>query len=332
MEDFPEEQASHPYHRLTPDSVIDAVESLGLLSDARIFPLNSYENRVYQVGIEEAPPLIAKFYRPNRWTTEQILEEHQFTYELADAALPVVKPLMYNNQTLHQFDEFKFALFPRQGGRMPEPGHLHQLFRMGQFLGRMHAVGAAKPFIHRPILDINEWGLGSREFLLTTQSLPAYLLKAYAQISEELINCMNDLWRDDFKPIRLHGDCHMGNILWRDDHPHFVDFDDARSGMMMQDIWLLISGNRYEKCTQLEEIVEGYNEFNDFPLSQLSQIEILRTLRIMNYSAWLARRWTDPAFPHHFPWFNTEKYWGEHILELKEQLSALQEPSLTLIR
>jgi len=324
--------SSHAYNRLSPDRVLDAVESLGMVTDARILALNSYENRVYQVGIDEETPIIAKFYRPHRWSKEQILEEHQFLLELTEAELPVVSPMIINGETLHSFDGFDFTLFPRQGGHMPEPGQLDQLFRMGQFLGRIHAIGASKTFQHRPALNIRQWGQESRDYLLENNAIPLTLVNAYDKITQELIKIMTDSWREDFVKIRLHGDCHMSNILWRDDHPHFVDFDDARSGPMIQDIWLLISGDRTEKLIQLEEIVEGYNEFNEFPLAQLSQIEILRTLRIMNYSAWLARRWSDPAFPLHFPWFNTERYWGEHILELKEQLSALQEPALTMLR
>ncbi len=324
---------SHPYNDLKPETVIDAVESLGVMSDARIFPLNSYENRVYQVGIEDGVPLIAKFYRPHRWSEQAIIEEHAFSWELFDQELPVVPPIKdYNGTTLHQFKGFHFSIFKRQGGHAPELDNLNSLFLIGRHIGRMHAIGAKHSFKYRPSITVEEWAINSREFLLTNNFIPRDLILAYDTLTQDLVTRVSAMWakHPDLKTFRIHGDCHGGNILWRNDLPHFVDFDDCRNGPAMQDIWLLLSGDRQQRTGQLAEIAEGYNEFFDFDPSQLNLVETLRTLRIMNYSAWLARRWSDPAFPHHFPWFNTERYWAEHILELREQLAALDEAPLIL--
>lgn len=322
----------HPYAALTPDKVLDAVESTGLLSDARTLTLNSYENRVYQIGVEDAQPVIAKFYRPERWSTEAILEEHSFSQELADMELPVVAPSIINGQTLHEFDGFRFSLFPRRGGQAPELDNMDNLLILGRFIGRMHAVGATKSFVHRPSIDIQSYAIDSREFLLNNDFIPGELLPAYETLSRDLIDKLEQRFQQfsGLKNIRLHADCHPGNILWRQDAPNFVDFDDCRTGPAIQDLWMLLSGERHDQQLQLAEIVEGYNEFFDFNPLELNLIESFRTLRIMHYSAWLARRWTDPAFPHNFPWFNTERYWSEHILELREQFAAMDEQPLAL--
>jgi Ser/Thr protein kinase RdoA (MazF antagonist) len=321
----------HPFAKLTPDAVMDAVESTGLLTDARVFALNSYENRVYQVGIEGGTPIIAKFYRPNRWSRAQILEEHQFTAELAESGLSVVPPLRAaTGESLYQFGDFDFALFKRQGGHAPELENFDHLQAIGRALGRLHNVGAARPFAHRPALDIDSFGHASVAFL-TEHFIPVSLLPAYTSLARDLLAGITDAFKR-FSPtqLRLHGDCHPGNILWRDDTPHLVDFDDARTGPAIQDIWMLLSGDRQQQLAQLSEIVEGYDLFCKFDARELQLIESLRSLRIMQYSAWLARRWDDPAFPKTFPWFNTERYWAEHILELREQLAALQEEPLRL--
>ncbi|HEY7884486.1 MAG TPA: serine/threonine protein kinase [Cellvibrionaceae bacterium] len=322
----------HPYDSLTPDLVMDAVESLDYRCDARVFALNSYENRVYQVGIEEAAPLIAKFYRPARWSDEQILEEHEFSHTLADLGVSVVPPLVLNNDsTLAQFADFRFALYPRQGGHAPNLDDFDHLLSLGRALGRIHALGRVRPFASRPSITVETFGRASREFLLENAFIPESLLPAYTTLSEDLLQHCDRIFNDThFQPIRLHGDMHPGNILWREDVPHFVDFDDARMGPAVQDLWMLLSGERSQQSLQLAEILEGYGEFCDFNPAELLLIEALRTLRIMHYSAWLARRWQDPAFPHSFPWFNTERYWAEHILELREQLAALGEPPLTV--
>ncbi|MGS2723610.1 serine/threonine protein kinase [Porticoccus sp. GXU_MW_L64] len=323
---------THPYDALTPDRVIDAVEQQGYFSDARILPLNSYENRVYQVGIEDGEPLIAKFYRPRRWTREQILEEHQFTQELAQLDIPVVPPVADSDgQTLHSDGDFDFALFERRGGRAPELDNLDNLEILGRYLGRIHAAGKARPFLHRPGVDVQSYAIDSYQFLSHQQSLPMALETAYCTLVEDLLPRLQKLFDNcHYQVIRLHGDCHPGNILWRDDLPHFVDFDDCRSGPAIQDLWMLLSGDRRQQTEQLDAIVEGYQQFCDFDPAELALVEGLRSLRLMHYAAWLARRWDDPAFPRAFPWFNSERYWGEHILELREQLAALDEPPLSL--
>ncbi|MDM3872316.1 serine/threonine protein kinase [Porticoccus sp. W117] len=332
MTDRDRNNNAHPYDALTPDRVIDAVEQQGYFSDARILPLNSYENRVYQVGIEDAEPLIAKFYRPQRWSRDQILEEHQFTQELAQLEIPVVPPLADSDgKTLHSDGDFDFALFQRRGGRAPELDNLDNLEILGRYLGRIHAAGKAGSFQSRPAVDVQSYAIDSYLFLKNHQCLPMALETAYCTLVEDLLPQLEDLFgRCQYQSIRLHGDCHPGNILWRDDLPHFVDFDDCRSGPAIQDLWMLLSGDRRQQTEQLDTILEGYEQFCDFDPAELALIEGLRTLRIMHYAAWLARRWDDPAFPRAFPWFNSERYWGEHILELREQLAALQEPPLSL--
>lgn len=322
----------HAYQSLTPDLVMDAVESLGHRCDARVFPLNSYENRVYQVGIEDSAPLIAKFYRPRRWSDEQILEEHQFSQALFDLGVSVVPPLAdADGETLAHYQGFRFALYPRQGGHAPNLDDFDQLLSLGRALGRIHALGQITPFTHRPTLDIDTFGEASRSYLLEQGFIPDSLIPAYESLSRDLLTrCQSAFAAVDYRPIRLHGDMHPGNILWRDPVPHFVDFDDARNGPAVQDLWMLLSGEREQQNLQLAEVLEGYREFADFNTAELGLIEALRSLRLMHYAAWLARRWSDPAFPHNFPWFNTERYWAEHILELREQLAALDEPPLAV--
>ncbi|KZY70996.1 stress response kinase A [Oleiphilus sp. HI0071] len=322
----------HPYERLLPDMVIDAVESLDLLSDQRIFPLNSYENRVYRVGLEESAPCIAKFYRPQRWDKEAILEEHAFSFELQENDINVVAPLIINGQSLHEFEGFQFALFPMQGGYAPELELPDTMYRIGLNIGRMHQVGSSKQFEHRQTMSLEQWAINSRAFLLENDFLPMSLQTAYDTLTDDLVKTMKSiLAHHKARDQRIHGDCHMGNILWREDQAFFVDLDDCVMGPAVQDIWLLLSGDRLQQTSLLSEFLEGYEEFASFDLKELNLIETLRTMRIMNYSAWLAKRWKDPAFPMHFPWFNTERYWSEHILELREQLSALNEPPLQLM-
>lgn len=323
---------AHPYEALSPDLVLDAVESSGYLSDMRILALNSYENRVYQVGMEEGPPLIAKFYRPERWSDAQIQEEHDFTRDLLDLEVSVVPPTPdADGHTLREYQGFRFALYPRQGGHAPNLDDFDQLLTLGRVLGRIHALGETRPFTERPTLDVQSFAINSYEFLLSEAFIPESLRPSYETLGADIIRRLERIFADtEYTPIRLHGDCHPGNILWRGDAPHFVDFDDARNGPAIQDLWMLLSGDREQQTAQISEVVEGYQEFCDFNFAELNLIEALRSLRIMNYSAWLARRWQDPAFPKSFPWFNTERYWGEHILELREQLAALDEPPLAL--
>ncbi len=319
----------HPFDSLNPSFVLNAVDHLGYVSDGRILALNSYENRVYQVGIEDDEPIIAKFYRPNRWSDDQILEDHQFCAELVEQELPVVPPIVKDNTSLFDCGDFRMALYPRKGGHAPELDNLDNLFTMGRFLGRMHAVGKINAFKYRPAITCKHYGYDSAA-LIEGSYIPDHVHESYQVVSNELLKIIDTVYVDSESSdyIRVHGDCHVGNILWRDEAPHFIDFDDSRMAPAVQDIWMLLSGDRERQSAQLNEIIEGYNEFSEFPINQIKYIESLRTLRIMYFAAWLARRWDDPAFPHAFPWFNTTQYWEQHILDLREQLGEINAPSL----
>jgi len=328
------ESNQHPFETLTPDFLMTAIETQGYLCDGRLLALNSYENRVYQVGIEDQTPLIAKFYRPNRWTEQQILEEQQFSFELAEQELPIVCPLINDDgQSLFQYGDFHFSLFPRQGGHAPELDNLDNLLIIGRMMGRIHSIGATRSFTTRPQLSSQNFGHDCVK-LISEQFIPASLKAAYDTLTRDLLQRIDEnmaqAQTNGLTYIRTHGDCHSGNMLWRDDAPHFVDFDDARMAPAIQDLWMFLSGDRARRTSQINELVEGYNEFYDFQPRELHLIETLRTLRMIHYAAWLASRWQDPAFPKSFPWFNSERYWGEHILELREQLAALDEPTLEI--
>ncbi|OGT20804.1 MAG: stress response serine/threonine protein kinase YihE [Gammaproteobacteria bacterium RBG_16_57_12] len=318
------------YATLGPELILDAVESLGLRCSARILALNSYENRVYQVGLEDSAPVVVKFYRPGRWSDEQILEEHRFTLELADLENPVVAPLVLaDGRSLHHFGGFRFAVYPRQGGHTPElsdPEHLH---RIGRALGRIHALGAVHPFRARPDISLDSYVHEPARFILEHDFIPGALLPAYQSLLADLLPLLREFMTGiEYPIIRLHGDCYPSNILWADDGPHLVDFDDCRNGPAVQDVWMFLSGHRDERQGQLCELLDGYGEFHDFNPAELGLIESLRTMRLIHYAGWLARRWDDPAFPRSFPWFNTPRYWEEHILTLREQYAALQEEPL----
>jgi Ser/Thr protein kinase RdoA (MazF antagonist) len=319
-----------PFSELTPDFILNALESLDLRCDGRLLALNSYENRVYQVGMEDAPPSVAKFYRPFRWSDAAIQEEHDFSHALAAQEIPVVPPLELAGSTLHHFDGFRFAVFPRRGGRAPELGDPDTLEWLGRFIGRIHAIGATSDFVHRPTLDIESFGVEPREYLLTHGFIPADLDAAYRSVSAQALEGVRHCFdrAGDVSRIRLHGDCHPGNVLWTDDGPHFVDFDDCRMGPAMQDLWMLLSGERGDMVRQLSDLLAGYEDFYEFDPRELHLVEALRTLRLIHYSAWLARRWDDPAFPKNFPWFNTQHYWQDRILELREQIALMDEPPL----
>ncbi len=317
--------SEHPYDRLTPDCVLDAVESLGFLSDARVLALNSYENRVYQVGIEDSLPLIAKFYRPDRWSREQILEEHQFSIELAQQEIPVVAPLMIEGESLFDYNGFMFCLFERRGGHAPEIDNFDHLYRLGQILGQIHQLGKAQAFDHRPVLSQQEFGVDAVENVLASGLLPSSMHDAYTSTIEHLLpHCSID----GFDTLRLHGDCHVGNILWRDDLFLFVDFDDCRQGPAMQDLFMFLNGDHHFQQQQVIELLDGYEEFCDFDTREFKLIHPLRSLRMINYAGWLAKRWQDPAFKKAFTWFESERFWGEHINGLREQLANIDEPLL----
>lgn len=327
---------SHPFSALTPDLVLDALEHAGLRCDGRMLALNSYENRVYQIGLEDSAPVIAKFYRPDRWDDVAILEEHAFTRELAAREIPVVPPLVLAGKTLHEFVGFRFAAYPRQSGRPPELDDPDTLEWMGRFMGRIHAVGATQAFVHRPTLDIDTFGTEPRAWLLENGWIPPELLGAWESVSAQALESVRHCFERAGKvpTLRLHGDCHMGNVLWtegaEDSGPHFVDFDDCRTGPAVQDLWMLLSGERAAMTRQLSDVLAGYEDFFEFDRRELHLVEALRTLRLLHYSAWLARRWDDPAFPAAFPWFNTPRYWQDRILELREQVALMQEPPLNV--
>lgn len=320
---------------LTPDLVLDAVESTGLRCDGRILALNSYENRVYQIAIEDQPPVVAKFYRPGRWSDAAILEEHEFSRQLAEAEVPVVTAVAdQSGDSLHHYEGYRFALFPRQLGRAPEMQDSTSLAWIGRFLGRIHQIGARQRFHQRPELNQQSFGEQPRDWLLNHDFIPADLREAYASVSRQALDGVAACYQraGQIGSIRLHGDCHLSNILWLpegpDAGPHFVDFDDARMGPPIQDLWMLLSGERAEMQAQLADILAGYEDFSEFDSRQLYLIEALRTLRLLHYSAWLAQRWDDPAFRTAFPWFNTQRYWQDRILELREQIALMDEPPL----
>lgn len=321
-----------PYSGLTPDRVLDALAAVGFRPDGRLLSLASYENRVYQAWMEEGPPRVAKFYRPARWSDAQILEEHAFTQELAEREIPVVAPLAIEGGTLHAFEGFRFAVFPRRGGRAPELEDPKTLEWIGRFVGRIHAVGATRAFRERPALDVGSHGAEPRGWLLASGFIPADLLEAWKSVTALALDGVRRCYEraGDVKLIRLHGDCHAGNVLWTDEGPHFVDFDDCRTGPAVQDLWMLISGDRTSMTRQLMDVLAGYEDFREFDPRELALVEALRTLRLIHYSAWLARRWDDPAFPAAFPWFGTQRYWQDRILELREQIAAMEEQPLSV--
>lgn len=319
-----------PFANLSPENLLNAIESLGVRCDGRLLQLNSFENRVYQVGIDDALPLVAKFYRPARWSDTAILEEHAFTLELVEREVPVVPPVSFNGQTLHHYDGHRFALFAKQGGRPPELDREDTLEWIGRFLGRIHAVGASGDYQVRPSLDIQHFGTEPRDFLVAGEWLPPELKSAWTSVADQALECVSYAFQraGDVQMLRLHGDCHPGNLLWTDDGPHFVDFDDSRTGPAIQDLWMLLSGNGAEMRAQLNVLLRGYETFREFDDRELHLIEALRTLRLIHYSAWIARRWHDPAFPAAFPWFGSVRYWQDRILELREQVALMQEPPL----
>nr|WP_086984585.1 serine/threonine protein kinase [Vibrio aphrogenes] len=317
------------FDALTPDFMWYALESIGIRAESGLLALNSYENRVYQFVDEEKKRYVVKFYRPQRWTQEQILEEHQFTLALLEQDIPVAPPCLINGMTLHQYQGYYFALFASVGGRQFEVDNLDQVEWVGRFMGRIHQVGQAKPFIHRPTIGLEEYLYQPRQLLQQSSFIPSHLENSFFSDLDSLIGQLEQHWVNAPSQIRLHGDCHPGNILWRDG-PMFVDLDDARNGPAIQDLWMLLSGDQAEQRLQLEVILEAYSEFATFDPQQLKLIEPLRGLRMVHYMAWLAKRWHDPAFPIAFPWFNDAKYWENQVLAFKEQIFALQQPALSL--
>ena len=318
-----------PYAALSPDLTLAALESVGIACTGSILALNSYENRVYQIGTEDGF-VVAKFYRPGRWTDEAILEEHEFSLELAGHEIPVVPPLEIDGATLNEHGGYRFAVFERRGGRWPELGSSDERLWMGRFLGRIHAVGAVRPFVHRPELSIERFGENPVAELLDSDWIPPHLEASYESIADDLLAAIRRRFDEagDVRQLRIHGDCHPGNVLWTDDGPHFVDLDDCMTGPAIQDLWLFLSGSRDEMAGQLADLLEGYSQFMPFDARGLHLVEALRALRMLHYAGWIARRWADPAFPRAFPWFAETRYWEEHVLSLREQRAALDEPPL----
>lgn len=328
---------AHPYESLTPDVVLDALATLGLYGDGRLQALSSYENRVYQIHLEDRQIVVAKFYRPGRWSTEQILEEHTFSCELVEGEVPAVAPLELQGATLHKHAGFEFSVSPYRGGRPPELDDFEVLEWIGRFLARIHTVGATKPFEARPTLDLQSFGIASRDFLLRNDKVPLDVQRDWEVACNEALELIaaTALGGDadkagEMRQLRLHGDCHPGNILWTptdrpDGGPHFVDLDDARTGFAVQDLWMLLSGDRAQRTGQLSGLLDGYEQFRSFDRRELALIEPLRTLRLIHYSAWLARRWEDPIFPINFPWFGSSDYWKGQIQMLQDQCEAMAE-------
>jgi Ser/Thr protein kinase RdoA (MazF antagonist) len=321
-----------PYSELSPESVLDAIEAVGFRCDGRVLALNSYENRVYQIGIEDGVPLVAKFYRPARWTDAAIREEHAFAGELAAQEIPVVAPLLRDGVSLHVHRGFRYAIFPRRGGRWPELGNTGDREWVGRFLGRIHAVGRAARFHERTRLSIEDLGRNARDFVLDGDWMPDYLATKYADVTDDLLDEVDRRaagWGGAALG-RILGDCHRGNILWTEQGPHFVDLDDCLTGPAVQDLWMLLSGGQQEMRTELTDLLKGYEQFLPFDRSEVALIEPLRALRMIHYSAWLARRWHDPAFPLAFPWFAEPRYWEQHHRALEDQLAAVMSPPLEL--
>lgn len=319
------------YANLSPDEVLNSIEQFNYHCDGRLLALNSYENRVYRVGLDDGRSIVAKFYRPARWSNEAILEEHRYTEALAELEIPVVAPIRHDDQTLLETEHFRIALFENRGGRAPDLEDFDQLEQMGRFMGRIHRVGQAQPFEHRPTLNIDTFGIAPRDYILEQKFIPPELVDAYQSLTEQLLSeaalCYERA--GNIQLIRAHGDCHPSNILWTDDGPHIVDFDDARMTPAVQDLWMFLAGDRADRTAGLDALLSGYTEFCEFDARELHLIEALRTLRLIHYYGWLAKRWDDPAFKIAFPWFNSQQCWEEHILSLREQAALLHEEPLS---
>ncbi len=317
------------FQTLHPDTIMDALFEQGIRVDSGLTPLNSYENRVYQFQDEDRQRFVVKFYRPERWSAEQIQEEHQFAHDLLVDEIPVAAPVKFNNQTLLTHEGFYYAVFPSLGGRQFESDNIDQMEWVARYLGRIHQTGRKKTFTARTTIGIQEYLIEPRQVFETSTLMPAGLKDKFLNATDKLIEAVKGCWRDDISTLRLHGDCHAGNILWRDG-PLFVDLDDARMGPAVQDLWMLLHGDKAEQRIQLETIIEAYEEFSPFNSDEIALIEPLRAMRFVYYLAWLIRRWEDPAFPRNFPWLTGEDYWRSQISTFTEQVKVLQEPPLQL--
>lgn len=314
-----------PFAALTPDAVLDAAEAAGLAPDGHVFALNSYENRVYRVGRNAGPPVVVKFYRAGRWSDSQILEEHAFATELAAAEIAVVAPLRLGDSTLFLSGGFRMAAFPLQPGGAPDLDQPEARELLGRTLGRIHAIGALRSFACRPSMSGERLGTRARVTVLASGQLPAHMREPYARISVELLTQIDAADVASCGRIRLHGDCHLGNILWQPSGPVFVDLDDCVNGPAIQDLWMFLAGNPDERRRQWSELLAGYERFATFDHTQMRLVEVLRAVRMLNHAAWIAERWADPAFPRAFPWFGEARFWEQHVNDLAEQASVLNE-------
>lgn len=315
---------------LRPEDIVATLADLGFDCDGRFLALNSYENRVYQIGIEDERPVVAKFYRPGRWSDESIREEHEFSLDLASQEIPVVPPLEIDGDTLKHAGHYRLAVFLCRGGRAPDLDNYELLTQLGRLVARIHLDGEVSPFKHRPRIDINSYGVESIDYLLENDFIPEENCAAYESIVELVLDGVETCFEraGNTQELRLHGDFHPGNVLVDQDRLHIVDLDDCRHGPAVQDLWMFLSGDREEQTPQLEALLEGYQSFRRFDPRELHLIEALRSLRIMHYAAWLARRWEDPAFKVAFPWFDSPRYWDDHVLALREQVALMQEAPL----
>ncbi|WJV55944.1 serine/threonine protein kinase [Prodigiosinella aquatilis] len=318
------------FQTLSPDLIMDALWSVGVRVDSGLTALNSYENRVYQFSDENRKRYVVKFYRPQRWKAEQITEEHAFACELAEDDIPVVAPLSLQEKMLNEHEGFFFTVFPSIGGRQYEMDNDEQLEGVGRYLGRIHQIGNKSLFKVRPTIGLDEYLYEPRNTLAQCPLIPAALRDVFLLATDRLINEVKRYWRTDWVAKRLHGDCHPGNILWRDG-PLFVDLDDARNGPAIQDLWMLLHGERREQRIQLDILLEAYSEFASFDETELALIEPLRAMRMVHYLAWVARRWLDPAFPRSFPWMQDADFWSKQVITFTEQVKLLQEPPLQLM-
>lgn len=317
---------------LQPEDIVATLSDLGFACDGRFLALNSYENRVYQIGIEDDRPVVAKFYRPDRWSDECILEEHQFSIDLADQEIPVVPPIAIDGDTLKHAGHYRLAVFECRGGRSPDLDNYDLIEQLGRLIARIHLEGETASFSHRPTIDIDSYGVDSIDFLLENDFIPEQNCEAYESTAELVLDGVEACFdrAGNSREIRLHADFHPGNVLVNENRLHIVDLDDCRHGPAVQDLWMFLSGDRAEQTPQIEALLRGYQSFRRFDPRELHLIEALRSLRIMHYAAWLARRWEDPAFKIAFPWFDSPRYWDDHVLALREQVALMQEEPLEL--